>query len=72
MEYLLQSMGLFSRKLTSAHFPGDQDSISGQRLKKLYLIPPCLTLSIIRYISKIKWSNPGKGVVHSPTPQCSS
>ena len=27
---------------------------------KWYLIPPCQTLSIIRYGSRIKWSNPGK------------
>ena len=43
-----------------------------QRLKKWYLIPPCLTLSIIRYVSRVNWRNPGKGVVPSPTPQCSS
>ena len=43
-----------------------------QRLKKLYLMPPCLTLSFIRYGSRVKWSNPGKGVTPSPTPQCSS
>ena len=36
--------------------------------KKWYLIPPYLTLSIIRYISRVKWSNPGKGVAPSPTP----
>ena len=41
---------------------------SYQRLKKWYLIPPGLTLSIIRYVSRVKWSNPGKGVVPSPTP----
>ena len=40
--------------------------------EKWYLIPPCLTLSIIKYISRVKWSNPGKGVVPSPTPRCSS
>ena len=40
--------------------------------KKWYLIPPCLTLSNIRYVSRIKWSNPGKGGAPSPTPQCSS
>ena len=40
--------------------------------KKWYLIPPCLTLSIIRYVSRVKWSNPGKGVAPSPTPRCSS
>ena len=45
---------------------------SYQRLKKSYLMPPCLTLSIIRYGSKVKWNNPGKGVVPSLTPQCRS
>ena len=39
--------------------------------KKWYLIPSCLTLSNIRYISRVKWSNPGKGVVSSLTPWCS-
>ena len=43
---------------------------SYQRLKKWYLIPPCLTLSIIRYGSRVKWSNPGKGVVPFPTLRC--
>ena len=37
---------------------------SYQRLKKWYFMPPCLTLSIIRYGSRVKWSNPGKGVAH--------
>ena len=45
---------------------------SYQRLKKRYLIPPCLTLSIIRYVSRVKWNNPGKRVASSPTPRCSS
>ena len=45
---------------------------SYQRLLKWYLIPPCLTLSNIRYVSRVKWSNPGKGVAPSPTPRCSS
>ena len=31
---------------------------SYQRLIKWYLMPPCLTLSIIRYGSRVKWSNP--------------
>ena len=39
--------------------------------KKWYLMPPCLTLSILQYISRVKWSNPGKGVA-PPTPWCSS
>ena len=42
------------------------------KTQKWYLIPPCLTLSIIRYGSGVKWSKPGKGVAHSPTPWCSS
>ena len=33
---------------------------------------PCLTLSIIRYGSRVKWSNPGKGVAPFPTPWCCS
>ena len=44
---------------------------SYQRLKKWYLLPPCLTLSIKRYVSRVGWSNPGKGVTLSPTPRCS-
>ena len=35
-------------------------------------MPPCLTLSIKRYESRIKWSNQGKGVAPSPTRRCSS
>ena len=37
-----------------------------------YLITPCLTLSNIKYISRVKWSNPGKRVVPYTTPHCSS
>ena len=36
------------------------------------MIPPCLTRGIIRYISRVNWSNLGEGVVPSPTPRCSS
>ena len=35
-------------------------------------MPPCLTLSDIRYVSTVKWSNPGKGVAPSSLPRCSS
>ena len=45
---------------------------SYQILKKWYLIPPCLALSTIRYGSRVKWSNSGKGVAPSPTPWCRS
>ena len=30
-----------------------------QTIKKLYLITPCLTLSIIKYGSRVKWGNRG-------------
>ena len=43
-----------------------------QRLKKWYVMPPCLTLSIIWSGSRLKWSNPGKEAASSPTPWCSS
>ena len=36
------------------------------------MIPPCLTLSNIRCVSRVKWSNPQKGVVPSPTSRRSS
>ena len=45
---------------------------SYQRLKKWYLIPPCLTLSVIRYVSMVKWNNQGEGVVPYHAPRCSS
>ena len=45
---------------------------SYQWLLKWYLIPPCLTLSNIRYVSRVKWSNSRKGLAPSPTPRCSS
>ena len=40
--------------------------MSHQRLLKWYLIPPCLTLSVIRYGLRVKWSNQGKEVAPSP------
>ena len=49
----------------------DQSSVSYQRLKKWYLILPCLIFSIKRYGPRVKWSNPVKRVASSPTPQCS-
>ena len=55
--------------------PGDQGSIPRRvipKTQKWYLISPCLTLSIIRYISRVKWSNPRKGVAPFPTLRCGS
>ena len=44
-------------------FAGDRGSIAGwviPKIQKWYLMPPCITLGIIRYGSRVKWSNPGK------------
>ena len=54
-----------------ANDPEDLGSIPG------CVIPKTLkmvldTLSNIRHISRVKWSNPGKGVAPSPTPRCCS
>ena len=46
-----------------ANGSGDLGSIPGRvipKTKKWYLMPPCLTLRIIRYGSRVNWSNPGK------------
>ena len=45
---------------------------SYQRLLRWYLIPPYLTLINIRYLPRVKWSNPEKDVAPSPTTWCSS
>ena len=45
---------------------------SYQRLKKWYLIPLGLTLSITGYRSRVKWYNPVKGVAPSHTPRYSN
>ena len=45
---------------------------SYQRLKTRYLMLPCLSLSIIRCGSRVKWNNRGNAVAPSPTPWCSS
>ena len=62
VDSLNRLIGLVGRVF--ANGPGDRGSIPGQVIpktfKKWYLIPPCLTLSIIRYVSKVKWSIPRK------------
>ena len=58
-----------------ANGPRDMGSIPGRIIPKTlkwYLMLPCLTLINIRYVSRVKWSNPGKGAAFSPTPRCSS
>ena len=66
-----QLIGLVGRVFTNG--PGDQGSVPGCVLPKTLKNGTCLTLSIIRYISRVKWSDPGEVVVvPSPTPRCSS
>ena len=55
--------------------PGDWGSIASwiiPKTQKWYMMPPCLTLSIKRQRSKVKWSNPGNKVAASPTLWCSN
>ena len=42
------------------------------KTQKWYLMPPCLTLNIISYGSRVTWSRRGKRVAPSPTPWCCS
>ena len=62
--YYIWIIGLMGRVF--ANGPGDWGSIPDRVIRKTffkwYLMPPYLTLSIIRYVSRVKWSNPGKGV----------
>ena len=61
-------IGLMGRVFVNC--PGNWGSIQGRdipKTQKLVLNTPCLTLSIIKYISRVKWRNLGKGVVPSPT-----
>ena len=53
-----------------ANGPGDGGSIISKTLKMV--LGTALTLSITRCGSRVKWSNPGKGVAPSSTPRCSS
>ena len=58
-----------------ANSPVDRGSIPGRAIpktQKWYLMPPCLTLSIIRYVSRVKRSKPEKEIATSPTLRCSS
>ena len=45
---------------------------SYQRPPKWYLMPPCLTYSIIRYGLRVSGAIQGKGVASSATPRCSN
>ena len=70
---LSPSIGMMVRVI--ANGLGDLGPILGRVISKTlkwYLMHPCLTLNIIRYGSRVKRSNPGKGVAPSPTPWCCS
>ena len=68
--YIIVSHSITGRVIPVTRVQSQVESY--QRLKTLYLKPPCLTPSIIRYGSRVKWSNPGKVVVPFPTSWCSS
>ena len=58
-----------------ANSPGDRDPIPCRvisKTQKMVLDTQLLNIQHYKVRIKGKWSNPGKGVVHSPTPQCSS
>ena len=72
--------GIYTGQLTNGledrPWPGRQGfnpwSNHTKKLKQLYLMPPCLKLSIIRYVSRVKRCRPRKGVAPCPTTRCSS
>ena len=56
---IVASIGLMSRVFSNGPETWVQSQVeSYQRLKKWYLMPPCLALRIIRYGSRVKCSNP--------------
>ena len=58
-----------------ANNTGDRSSISSKvipKTQKCYLMPFCVTLRMIRYVSRVKGSNAGKGVAPSTVPWCRS
>ena len=66
---------LLTLVLLCANGPGEQGSIPGQvipKTQKMVLDASLLNSAFKRYRSRVKWSNPGKGVAPSSTPWCSS
>ena len=49
-----------------------QSQVVIPKTQKWYLMPPCLTLNIIRYKVRVEWSNIWNRIVLSPSPRCSS
>ena len=52
---------------------GDWCSVPGRDIPKTQktVLDATLTLSIIRYRSRVNWSNPGEKAAPSPIPRCS-
>ena len=72
-EHAYRLIGLISRVFINGL--GDQGSIPGQvipKTQKMVLDANLLNTQHYKVRIKVKWSNPGKGVVPSPTPRCSS
>ena len=64
-------IGLVGRVFVNG--PGDLGSIPGRVIPKtLKMVLDTPLLNNIRYVSRVKWSNLGKGVALSSTPWCSS
>ena len=64
---MLNSGGVF------ANGPGDLGSIPGCVIPNtIIMVLVTSLLNTQQYKVYIKWSNPGKGVVPSPSPRCSS
>ena len=63
-------IGLMGRVF--ANCPGDRGSIPGRGIPKtLQMVLDTSLLNTQQYKVRIKWSNPGKGIVPSPTPRFS-
>ena len=64
--YVMSFSDVYVMVLFFVNSPGDRGSIPARvisKTRKWYLISHCSILSVIRYVSRVKWSNPGKGVM---------
>ena len=67
-----QLLGLVGRVFANGSRHGFNPRSHHTKDLRWYLMLPCLTHSNIRYVSRLKWSNPRKRVAPSPTPWCGS
>ena len=70
---LIPDIGIMVRVFTNG--PGDLGSIPSRvipKTQKMVLDAILLNTQHYKYVSRVKWSNPGKGVTPSPTLWCSS